>query len=310
MLGFEGAYETVSKMLDTYPKLTFGDIVALSIHDYYNKKGIKAKVGGKEVKLFGDGHLDEGDERILAVQAVRLSYLDIQAAYRMGKSKSNMLDLFSLIKDGLFPSEKLIPEAINEADLPADEKPIKWDYLDYNTLLDDPKFREALKVFAQAKAQEMVGIAKKLNDAEKEKAFNEAISTPMADRPMTIVKEIIEWTPDTGGGFLGHNEDDNAVDYTDEVEKEGALDKLVTPQRVRLIRQLASGVWAAGDEEEKIVRIFETAPSSERRKMYESIEGHKWNGNFVEGWWVDDDDLWNAIDDDARLKRLRDSINE
>jgi hypothetical protein len=310
MLGQEGAYETVSKMLDTYPKLTFGDIVSGSIHDYYNKKGIKAKAGGREVKLFGDGHLGEGDEWDLAVQAVRLSYEDIQAAYRMGKSQSNMLDLFSLIKDGLFAAEKLIPEAMKEADMQADEKPIKWDYFDYLSLLSDPKFQEALKVFAISKASEMEGIAKKLNHAKKEKAFNEAITTPMAEKPEVIVKEIIEWTPDTGGGVFGHNEDDNALDYTTQIKKEGALDKLVTPQRIRLIRQLAGGVWAAGDEEEMIVRIFETAPASERPKMYQAIEGHKWNGDFIEGFWVDDDDLWNAIDDDGRLKRLRASINE
>lgn len=79
---------------------------------------------------------------------------------------------------------------------------------------------------------------------------------------------------------------------------------------VRIIKEILGEFHVSGDEEERIVKIFEAMPPAGRLKIYQAIEGHEWNGNFVDGYYLEpDDDLWNAIDDDDRLRRLRDTIN-
>jgi len=56
------------------------------------------------------------------------------------------------------------------------------------------------------------------------------------------------------------------------------------------------------------VRIFESASSSERKGMYRQIEGHDWTGDFVHGFTVSDDKLWNGLTR-GQLNQLRGIIN-
>ncbi len=37
------------------------------------------------------------------------------------------------------------------------------------------------------------------------------------------------------------------------------------------------------------------ARPAERPRIYRLVEGHPWNGNWIEGFFVSDDDIWNAL---------------
>jgi hypothetical protein len=57
-----------------------------------------------------------------------------------------------------------------------------------------------------------------------------------------------------------------------------------------------------------VIQIFDGAAKSDRPRLYEAIEGHAWTGDWIEGWFVSDDKIWNALSRN-QLKRLRTVIN-
>ncbi len=66
-----------------YPELSVGDLVARCFHDWDSTHGL-AVSGGRS--LFGDGHLDEGGTKELALAAVRAGNDDIEVAFDLGRS--------------------------------------------------------------------------------------------------------------------------------------------------------------------------------------------------------------------------------
>lgn len=54
------------------------------------------------------------------------------------------------------------------------------------------------------------------------------------------------------------------------------------------------------------MKLFETAPATERRTLYKYVEGHDWGGDFKQGWFTNDDALWNGLSTDqaSQLKKL------
>ena len=79
---------------------------------------------------------------------------------------------------------------------------------------------------------------------------------------------------------------------------------LTLEQRISRVNELLGG-FTGDDESERIAQVFETThDAGEARKIYKAIEGHDWNGNFIEGWTVSDDRLWNGLTDGqhARVK--------
>ena len=66
-----------------YPELSMGDLVARAFHDWDNTHGLHLDGGGL---LFGDGHLDEGDTRTLALAAARAGIDDVEVAFGIGAS--------------------------------------------------------------------------------------------------------------------------------------------------------------------------------------------------------------------------------
>jgi hypothetical protein len=66
-----------------YPELSLGDLVARAFHDWDNRHGLALEGGGM---IFGDGHIDQGLTRGLAVAGVRAGVVDIEIAFDLGAS--------------------------------------------------------------------------------------------------------------------------------------------------------------------------------------------------------------------------------
>ncbi|MGH9177919.1 MAG: hypothetical protein ACRD0N_05120 [Acidimicrobiales bacterium] len=64
-----------------YPELSLGDLVARVFHDWDNTHGLAVEGGGM---VFGDGHLEEGATKALALSAVRAGIDDVEVAYGLG----------------------------------------------------------------------------------------------------------------------------------------------------------------------------------------------------------------------------------
>ncbi|MGH3781840.1 MAG: hypothetical protein ACRDRO_14760 [Pseudonocardiaceae bacterium] len=66
-----------------YPELSLGDLVARAFHDWDNTHGLAVDGGGI---VFGDGHVDEGVTRELALAGVRAGIDDVEVAFGLGAS--------------------------------------------------------------------------------------------------------------------------------------------------------------------------------------------------------------------------------
>ncbi|MGH9152163.1 MAG: hypothetical protein ACRD03_07170 [Acidimicrobiales bacterium] len=66
-----------------YPELSVGDLVARVFHDWDNDRGLTVEGGGV---VFGDGRIDDGATKKLALAGVRAGLDDIEAAFALGSS--------------------------------------------------------------------------------------------------------------------------------------------------------------------------------------------------------------------------------
>lgn len=99
-----------------YPELSVGDLVARCLHDWDNANGLEVEGGGV---LFGDGHIDDGVTRELALGAVRAGNDDIEVAYGLGASGRDLgedalcdaVRLATGARGDVFVAEAMIPRA-------------------------------------------------------------------------------------------------------------------------------------------------------------------------------------------------------
>ncbi|HKS50932.1 MAG TPA: hypothetical protein VJS67_03590 [Pseudonocardiaceae bacterium] len=120
-----------------YPPITFGDLLARVFHDWDNTHGLTVESGGT---LFGDGLLERGVGAKLIVAAVRAGIDDVEVAYRLGKSGSQLHGeaLYQAVRSATgafgtaFLPETLVP--IPSADNPSQN----WCAPDIETLWDLP----------------------------------------------------------------------------------------------------------------------------------------------------------------------------
>lgn len=70
-----------------YPELSVGDLVARVFHDWDNDHGLAVEGGGV---VFGDGRLDDGATKELALAGVRAGIDDIEVAFGLGSSGSRL----------------------------------------------------------------------------------------------------------------------------------------------------------------------------------------------------------------------------
>lgn len=120
-----------------YPDLSLGDFLARLFHDWDNVHGLTIDGGGV---VFGDGHVDEGVTRQLALAAVRAGINDIEAARELGASGSRLTGepLYRAVRavtgshDGAFLAETMTPS-------PSAANPSQnWRAPDIETLWDTP----------------------------------------------------------------------------------------------------------------------------------------------------------------------------
>lgn len=65
-----------------YPELSLGDLVARAFHDWDNDHGLRVDGG----MVFGDGHVEEGLTKELALAAVRAGVDDVEVAFQLGRA--------------------------------------------------------------------------------------------------------------------------------------------------------------------------------------------------------------------------------
>ena len=134
---YDRAYAAVKARTRRYPPITLGDLLARVFHDWDNSHGLILDEGGT---LFGDGLLEQGVGKKLAVAAVRAGIDDVEVAYRLGTSGSRLSGeaLYRAVRSATgaphdaFRPETLIPTP--SADNPAQN----WRAADAETLWTSP----------------------------------------------------------------------------------------------------------------------------------------------------------------------------
>lgn len=97
-----------------YPELSVGDLVARVFHDWDNDHGLAVEGGGV---VFGDGRLDDGATKELALAGVRAGIDDIEVAFGLGSSGSRLSGqaLYRAVREAVgaqddrFVTETMVP---------------------------------------------------------------------------------------------------------------------------------------------------------------------------------------------------------
>ncbi|HET7506238.1 MAG TPA: hypothetical protein VFK02_34700, partial [Kofleriaceae bacterium] len=207
--------------------------------------------------------LAKGDTKDVVVRAVQASVGDVEAAYEAGKAGQDYDTLYAKIAPrGMFRSEEMMPIVKPDAELAAADRSVKWDYPDAGSLIADAKFRDGLKIFLAGKKAELASVGKTLDAAYKREAFEHAVVDHMqGEEGINMIWQILQWTPNTGGGIGGHNQDDNALAYFNKAKATGGgLASLMWSARANLIQNLVDG-YTSGKEEDAIFELLTTCAS-------------------------------------------------
>ncbi|HYX45194.1 MAG TPA: hypothetical protein VE760_09145 [Acidimicrobiales bacterium] len=129
-----------------YPRLSLGDLLAKVFHDWDNVHGLALEGGGM---VFGDGCLDQGLTRELAIRAVRAGVDDVEVAFELGAGRLRSEDagrgmassgpaLYAAVRaatgapDDMFLAETMVPR-------PSPENPVQnWRATDVDELWSSP----------------------------------------------------------------------------------------------------------------------------------------------------------------------------
>jgi hypothetical protein len=296
----KGSLDTVRAMMAT-KKFTFGDLVSGAVHDWDNEHGVEVTIGGKDATIYGDGHLNKDvgggvTSKVYPVAAVKAGLAELTTAYEQAKGGAAVDAVIDgLLVDGLFAAESLLPKAKPDGAVAAERKSVPHEALDAHFLLANAGFRRALEVFLAEKYGVLQEVASELTDAGERKAFEDGVLKPLKSDPVTTVQQVLVWTPDTGGGVRGHNQDDNANDYYKEAKRSGGLQSLSHEARHKLIADLLSGA-TVGDDEDAIMGILTSADDSEAQRLIDSF-----------GWkrLYDEIDDWSGEDFKERFPKAR-----
>ncbi len=120
-----------------YPELSVGDLVARAFHDWDNAHGLDLDAGGA---VFGDGHLDEGVTKDLALAGVRAGNDDVEVAFALGAAGRRLRAgaLYAKVREATgaggdtFLAEEMVPR------LSADNPAQNWRASDVETLWASP----------------------------------------------------------------------------------------------------------------------------------------------------------------------------
>jgi hypothetical protein len=138
-------------------------------------------------------------------------------------------------------------------------------------------------------------------------AYEQGFLKPLMDQPLIGLRSIVDFNPSLGQASW--NIDDAAradVEGMNADERAG----LTLNQRADRIKALVEGTLNIVDEDdgELVIALFQAAKPSDRAQLYRLVEGHAWEGDWRQGFWVDDDEIWNGLSK-SQLDRLRTIIN-
>jgi hypothetical protein len=299
MLTVQQLWEKVRASIEekNLPTLTFGDLVSGAVHDYDNHNGVATQHG----RLVGDAQLRDAqgqevrdpttrtrkranralETENLAIAAVRTSVAEVERAYELGRTQPVAAVRAALQVDGQYAAERLWPRARPDGEQAVPRPP--WQQPDVGALLADPIMQQALSIFAKEKAESLnealtfedqTGVSAALQ----EQAFRTRITDPLANNPIPMLRRLIDYTPNTGGGASGRLTDDNALAYVGMARDASALATLTQAQRTRLIRDMIAGV-CGDDEEQAIIELLSTCSSDMMTAIVTDLGG----GNAAEG---------------------------
>lgn len=133
----DATLSAIKRRTSRYPVLSIGDFLARLFHDWDNSHGLAIDAGGR---VFGDGYVDQGVTRTLALAAVRAGIDDIEAAFKLGTKGSRLTgeQLYRAVRaatgapQDAFLAETKIPRpaVVNP--------PQNWRATDIETLWDTP----------------------------------------------------------------------------------------------------------------------------------------------------------------------------
>ena len=235
-----GARKEIGKVV---PKISFGDLVGLIVHDWEGEHG--ADLHGPMVTVAGQRFRLAGDEKLIAAAsstekfktdaqltallkdkkasddartfagatlAVRASVRDVERAFELGKKGSKRDEVVAALlgKDKLFASERLIPNAVPARDLPKDERQPKWDYATADALLADPKIKAALPIsgrkVGEPLGETIKGIAA---SAAVKNQLERAVVKPLCSKNVEVIvgllKDVLHYSPDRVKPRLAHS---------------------------------------------------------------------------------------------------------
>ena len=213
----EFALPKVEKAVASLPKIGFGHIVSDAIHDYFNKHGAQADVGGRRITLVGDSRLlskavpsspgrrhvtDVGRDTFVAMSAAIKAGIEelFQARElgRQGEDPERVPDKILKAGGGMFAAEKLMPTLAPDATV-ADprQKSAVWELKSYEDLFADPRLAEGLGItisqYADLVAESLSGLSAGQRDA-----VAQVLIRPMKSGAPSVVKllrAIITHTP-------------------------------------------------------------------------------------------------------------------
>jgi hypothetical protein len=235
-----GARKEIRKVV---PKISFGDLVGLIVHDWEGEHG--ADLHGPTVTVAGQRFRLAGDEKLMAAAkslekvktdaqltallkdkkasddartfagatlAVRASVRDVERAFELGKkgAKRDEVAAALLGKDKLFASERLIPNAVPDRDLPQDERQPKWDYATADDLLADPKIQAALPISGRKVGDPLNETIKGIPASTAvKKQLERAVVDPLTSKNIQIIvgllKDVLHYSPDRVKPRLAHS---------------------------------------------------------------------------------------------------------
>jgi hypothetical protein len=134
---YDRVHAAVKARTRRYPPITFGDLLARVFHDWDDSHGLILDGGGI---LYGDGHLEQGVGKKLAVAAARAGIDDIEVAYRLGRSGSRLSReaLYQAVRSATgAPHDAFGPET-RIPTLSTDNPPQNWQAQDAETLWTSP----------------------------------------------------------------------------------------------------------------------------------------------------------------------------
>ncbi len=235
-----GSLETVTEVINNKPA-TLGDLVSGAFHDVDNHNGLVAMQNGEQKLYFGDGMLQnsssmpaedkmtiEKQQQDIA-QAVAIGVKDVRRAYSLAKKGLAQHEILAEVRseEGSYSVEKLWPTSL--------EPDIDYKKATTEELFSDPVFQEGIQLLVKEKMQAFASSVPK----EHSTAFKEHIQKPLKENPIAVLQTVVHWTPNTRGGYLGRNQDDNAADYVHKAEMvPGGLCSLTDKQRSKLKKDI------------------------------------------------------------------------